>query len=195
MQKFEGRKKAIAIAFTAILTFLMVNTAYANATLRPPTVSTWNQGQIGNVVRGNNIQGLNAPGRPNAINLNDFHTDIWDRFVFNYTFTSGPDFRHVLGSPTYVSASQVRRDPAGMNVRRDKNVAYTPLPYGIFSAIVDTYISNPYFASWVNEQGGLPFVLENPHRIPYFDTLMLGINMFNISQEQESFLPPTSIGN
>jgi len=209
-----------------IIALLLTNpaTVYANSTIRNPnhqqhqthqrhpSVTTWNQGQQGNRVQGNTIHGLNADGRPNAINQNDHHTNVWDRFSHNYIFTSGPDFRHVLGSPTYVSAGQVRQDPATQNVRRDRNVAQMPLPYGIFSAIVETYHANPTFATWVNLHGGLPFVLENPNVLEQFDTMLLGINnldwqnpnpvnMFNVGQGQEpmimntSQMPPGSLGN
>jgi len=200
MQRIEKWRVAAAIMSAVLMVFYVNNTVYGNVAIRPPSVSTWNQGQIGNVVRDNNIHGLNAPGRPNSIGINDHHTNVWQRFTFNYNFVSGPDFGHVFGSSTQVSAGQVRQNPAWQNVRTDRNVAQAPLPYGVFSAIVATYNANPFFATWVNERGGLPFVLDNPNILAQFDTLGHGINApwqspgFS-NMEQGGFLPPTSIGN
>jgi len=155
-------------------------------------------------------------------NPNDHQTDVWDRFYYNYDFSPNIDYRYMFGQSTYINPNHLPSNPTTQNIRRDRHIADTPLPYGIFSAIIDTYHANILFATWVDEQGVLPFVLNNPNSIADFDTLFLGINnqdwlnpnplnIFNFGEGQDpirlntstiqssesqgsntGFLPPTS---
>jgi len=92
-------------------------------------------------------------GRSQPINFNDFHTDVWERFSFNYQFHSGPDYRMVLGRPTQTSI--VPRNPETENVRRNAGAAFNPPPAGAFSGAFDAERNNPFAIqsdpSWVRE--------------------------------------------
>lgn len=81
-----------------------------------------------------------AQGRSQPINVNDFHTDVWDRFSFNYQFSSGPDYRTVLGRATQTDI--VPRNPAMDNVRRNAGAAFNPPPAGFFSGDFPTERNN-----------------------------------------------------
>ena len=140
-------------------------------------------------------------GRTAPINVNDYHTSVWDRLSFNYQFTSGPNHRYDLGRPT-TFAGNVPHDVFTVNMRRDANVALFPPAYGIFSGNIPTAPSNPLFPQPVNPHFHAPWETHNPNVIPHFDTLQHGanlqpqgneFNMFNVSQG-EGFLPSTSIG-
>jgi len=148
----------------------------------------------------------NSNGRPDTVNINDHSTSVWNRFSYNYRFSSGADHRHIFGTPTHVSERMMmsRLNIMPQNIRSDRNVSAAPLPYGIFSAIIDTYNANPFFATWVNDNGGLSFVLDNPGVLAEFDTLGLGINNqdwlnpnpMNIQNFNGNggFMSPTSVG-
>jgi sortase A len=82
--------------------------------------------------------------RADTVNVNDYSTNDWDRFTFNYQFTSGPDYSSVLGKPTYTDA--VSTDTSNANIRRNKDVAFIPPNYGVFSGVFDTDPSNIYVA-------------------------------------------------
>jgi hypothetical protein len=145
------------------------------------------------------------PGRIQPVLENDFHTAQWDRFQFNYQFTSGTDHRFELGRPTTFNGF-VPVDISTVNVRRDSNVSLRPPLYGIFSGHLDTDPSNRFFPQPVNPNFHQPFVLESPNVDPRFDTLQMGANAqpignpMNMQQNVGSsagsgeFLPPTSIG-
>jgi sortase A len=66
----------------------------------------------------------------------------WDRFSENYQFSSGPDYSSELGRPT--STDAVSTDTSKANIRRNKDVAFIPPTYGVFSGVFDTEPSNIY---------------------------------------------------
>ena len=141
-------------------------------------------------------------GRTDTINENDFHTSAWDRFSFNYEFTSGNDHRFELGRPTTFSGF-VPVDVFTVNMRRDANVSLRPPRYGVFSGNFPTEPSNLFFQQPVNPHFHSAFTLNDPNLHPAFDTLQMGTNAqpigspMNMQQNvtTEGFLPPTSIGN
>jgi len=81
-------------------------------------------------------------GREDVPNINDYSTSSWDRFIYNYQFQSGVNYKEELGTPTQTDI--VPRNPEIENIRRDKNTAFIPPPYGYFSGEFDTERSNPY---------------------------------------------------
>ena len=83
-----------------------------------------------------------VPSRTDTVNVNDFSTNDWDRFWENYQFSSGPDYTSVLGRPTATDA--VSTDTSKANIRRNKDVAFIPPAYGVFSGVFDTEPSNIY---------------------------------------------------
>jgi len=142
-------------------------------------------------------------GRIDTVNENDFHTSQWDRFSFNYQFTSGSDHRFELGRPTTFNGF-VPVDVHSVNIRRDTNVSLRPPAYGIFSGHIPTAPSNHLFPQPVNPHFHQPFQLQDPNLNPRFDTLQHGVNAqpignpMNMHQNVSTgggFLPPTSVGN
>ena len=61
----------------------------------------------------------------------------------NYNFSSGADYGEVLGSPTSTD-NLVPTNPMTENVRRNKDAAHFPPPYGIFSGNIPTDPSSLY---------------------------------------------------
>ena len=147
------------------------------------------------------------PGRIQPINVNDHHTSQWDRFHFNYIFTSGMDYRSDLGRPTTFNGF-VPPNVHNVNFRRDANVSLRPPSHGIFSGNFATDPSNRFFQQPVNPHFHRPFELGNPNANANFDTLQMGVNApvgnqanwhntgipANSSSSSGGFLPPTSIG-
>jgi len=138
-------------------------------------------------------------GRNGIVNVNDFHTNSWDRFTFNYQFTSGSDHRFELGRPTTFNGF-VPIDVHTSNFRRDAQVSLLPPRYGVFSGHVPTAPSNNLFPQPVNPNFGHPTHLHSPNLNPRFDTLQQGVNSQPISNQMNvqnvgvgEFLPPTSI--
>ena len=64
-------------------------------------------------------------------------------FAYNYNFSSGADYGDALGRPTSTDAL-VQNDPMSENVRRNKDAAHNPPPYGIGSGDIPTDPSSPY---------------------------------------------------
>ena len=114
-------------------------------------------------------------GRTQPINENDFHTAAWDRFSFNYEFTSGADHRFDLGRPTTWNGD-VPTDIFSANIRRDRHVALVPPRYGIFSGYIPTFPRNNFFQQPVHPAFWLSPELENPNALAAFDTLRMGVN-------------------
>ena len=83
-----------------------------------------------------------ASSRTDTVNVNDYSTNDWDRFSENYQFSTGPDYSSELGRPT--STDAVSTDTSKANVRRNKDVAFIPPSYGVFSGVFDTERSNIY---------------------------------------------------
>lgn len=140
-------------------------------------------------------------GRIAPVNVNDHHTSQWDRFSFNYQFTSGSDHRFELGRPTGFDGF-VPVDVFSVNMRRDANVSFRPPSYGVFSGIIPTTQSNQLFPAPTNPHFHQPIHLSSPNLIPAFDTLQQGVNAepignpMNFQQNVSTgeFLPSTSIG-
>ena len=57
--------------------------------------------------------------------------------TYNYEFSSGADYGEVLGSPTSTD-NIVTQDPMTQNIRRNKDAAYYPPSYGVFSGDIPT---------------------------------------------------------
>ena len=138
-------------------------------------------------------------GRTQPIIENDFHTAAWDRFSFNYEFTSGADHRFELGRPTTWNGN-VPTDIFSANIRRDRHVSFVPPSYGVFSGHISTFPRNDFFPQPVHPAFWQPIELNNPNVIPSFDTLRMGVNApshgnpINIHHVgQQTFLPPTSL--
>ena len=64
-------------------------------------------------------------------------------YSYNYNFSSGADYGDALGRPTSTDAL-VQTDPMTENVRRNKDAAYNPPAYGVFSGNIPTDPSSPY---------------------------------------------------
>ena len=175
-------KKLIAVIFGAALCFILLTLTSITAYAAPP--HGFGTGQ----------------GRTDTVNEQDFHTSQWDRFNFNYQFTSGSDHRFELGRPTTFSGF-VPVDVFTVNMRRDANVSLRPPGYGIFSAQLPTPPASHLFAQPVNPHFHQPFQLQSPNLNPAFDTLQHGVNAqplgnpMNFQQNVSTgeFLPPTSI--
>lgn len=141
-----------------------------------------------------------ANGRTDTVNINDYSTDSWDRFSFNYQYNSGADYRYELGRPTTYTG-QVQANVYNANIRRDKNVSFTPPGYGVFSGNVATRQTNYLFTKPVNPAYAAFYPQSDPNAIPYYDTLRMGanapmrgnpMNMYNVGET--AVLPGTGIG-
>jgi len=72
----------------------------------------------------------------------------------DYSFETGGDTWGGFGGSTSTDAS-VTPDPMGDNVRRNKDAAYLPPPYGVFSGDIPTNLSSPYHDN-TRESGFVP---------------------------------------
>jgi len=84
-------------------------------------------------------------GRTDTVNESDYHTSNWHRFSYNYEFTSGPDASTTFGVPT--QTTQQGSNPLQDNVRRNKDVAFLPPSYGVFSGDIPTNPSSLFHSS------------------------------------------------
>jgi len=75
----------------------------------------------------------------------------------NYQFESGPDTKQIFGVPTQTDA--VPRNPELENVRRNKDAAFNPPPFGVFSGNIPTDPSSPYHD---NIRSGSALNVTNP---------------------------------
>jgi len=64
-------------------------------------------------------------------------------FAYNYDFGSGSDSRDTFGKATSTD-EPVSTDPMSQNERRNKDAAYNPPPYGVFSGDIPTDPSNQF---------------------------------------------------
>jgi len=138
-------------------------------------------------------------GREDIPNENDFHTAEWERFFFNYIFTSGPDHRVVLGQPTQFTGF-VPVDVFTANFRSDAMVSLWPPSYGIFSGNIPTDPTSWFFTQPLNPNFAFNMAWDCPNTLALFDTLMQGVNAQNNASDPFStntgngqWLPPTSI--
>jgi LPXTG-site transpeptidase (sortase) family protein len=110
-------------------------------------------------------------GRTDIPNNNDYFTDVWTRFFFNYLFHTGQDYREVFGNPT--STDIMPRNPDMDNIRRNKDAALMPPPFGMFSGEFPTDRSNIYITPDPQVYAWATSVLLN---LPTYDTMGMGIN-------------------
>lgn len=96
---------------------------------------------IGTAAYAANGQGLGY-GREDTVNVNDYSTDNGDRFSSNYQFASGTETKDEFGTPT--PTDEPARNPQLENVRRNKDAAYLPPAYGVFSGNIPTERSSLY---------------------------------------------------
>ena len=110
----------------------------------------------------------------------------------NQQFSSGPNYRHILGAPTPIDT--FNRDTSTSNIRRDvgsSNLA--PKAHHRFSGTVPTDRVNPLIR--INQPIN-PWQIQNPSVIPHFDTNAQGVNApqnQNQATQGSGFLTPTSI--
>ena len=64
-------------------------------------------------------------------------------YAFNYSFSSGTDSSGAFGRPTSIDAL-ASPDPMSENIRRNKDAAHFPPPYGVGSGNIPTDPSNLY---------------------------------------------------
>ncbi len=69
---------------------------------------------IGTTAYASNGQGMGY-GREDTVNVNDYSTDNWDRFSFNYQFASGMETKDDFGTPT--PTDEPARNPQLENMR------------------------------------------------------------------------------
>ena len=62
--------------------------------------------------------------------------------AYNYTFTSGPDNKKTFDKSTQTDVIPAQ-NPLSENIRRNKDAAYNPPLYGIFSGDIPTDQSSP----------------------------------------------------
>jgi sortase A len=63
--------------------------------------------------------------------------------AYNYIFESGADYSNALGNPTSTDEI-VAQNPEKENIRRNKDAAYLPPPFGVFSGDIPTDPSSLY---------------------------------------------------
>lgn len=162
-------KRFIAVMTSVFMILVSYNAVYANAESAP-------------------YYGFGTTnGRTDTININDYHTNSWERFVFNYLFESGGNYRYDLRQPTTYTGT-VPNDVYTVNVRRDKNVTFKPPSYGVFSGNVATTQTNylfeipldPAFANYLTQA-----FQTDPNIEARFDTLMQGVNAGNIGNPMD----------
>jgi len=183
VEKIIGNRKFVIVSFVTLLWLLLM--LATSVTVYAAPQHGFGTGQ----------------GRTDTVNENDFHTAAWDRFSFNYQFTSGSDHRFELGRPTTFNGF-VPVDVHTVNIRRDANVSLRPPSYGIFSGHFPTEPSNRFFPQPVNPHFHQPMHMHSPNLDPRFDTLQQGVNAqpignpMNMHQNVSGgeFLPSTSIG-
>ena len=132
-------------------------------------------------------------GCTGAVNANDFHTASWERFSFQYRFTSGASHSVTLGRPTTFHGF-VPVDAFTVNIRRDANVSLRPPSYGIFSAQLPTTPANPLFAQPVNPSFSIPVEVLTPIAAPRVETVQQSVSSQPVSNTPSSFAPPPSGG-
>jgi len=106
-------------------------------------------------------------------------------FAANYQFNSGPDYGNTFGQPTETDTAP--RDTSTENVRSNKDVAFMPLSYGVFSGEIDTEPSNPYVAQ---DKIQYADINANTASNPQYDTLANGVNG---AAADSGVLPSTSL--
>ena len=79
-----------------------------------------------------------------------FAADYGSNYNTSYSFGSGPDSGTTFGKPSGYD-EPARIDPLSTNERRDKNAAYLPPLYGVFSGDIPTNPSSLYHDNAVSD--------------------------------------------
>jgi sortase A len=126
------------------------------------------------------LAGLSVPAYANS------------NFTYNYNFSSGSDYGETLGKSTSTDAL-VQNDPMSENIRRNKDAAYNPPPYGVFSGNIPTdpssiYHDNsaPYSGYSGNSSAGVTYSDNAPSNTG-------GSVSPNTGSDYGGMLPPTSV--
>ena len=109
--------------------------------------------------------------------------------AYNYSFESGVDYSDVLGSPTSTD-NPVSPDPLDENTRRNKDAAYLPPPYGVFSGDIPTDPSSLYhdnYSPYNNNIGGVSYT-------PYNELPATSLSSSDILNTQPLYYADGSIG-
>jgi sortase A len=109
-------------------------------------------------------------------------------FTYNYSFSSGADYGDALGSPTSTDAL-VQTDPMSENIRRNKDAAYNPPIYGVFSGNIPTDPSSLYHDNSMPYSG---YSGNTAINIVYADTETGGSVLPVTGSDYGGMLPPTS---
>lgn len=107
----------------------------------------------------------------------------------DYTFSSGDDTWGEFGGATSVD-TPTRPDPLSTNQRRNKDAAYFPPPYGVFSGEIPTNPSSPYHNN-LPESRAIP----QAQNLPAVGNETYAPGSSNVSSNIDtpaSFLPTTS---
>lgn len=80
-----------------------------------------------------------------TVNINDYSTNNWERFTFNYQFETGEETKNDFGTPT--PTDETASNPQSENIRRNKDVSYFPPAYGVFSGDIPTEASSQYHSN------------------------------------------------
>lgn len=118
-------------------------------------------------------------GRTDSVGVNDYSTSSWDRFTYNYEFESGVNYKEELGKPT--TTDEVPRDRERENERRNKDVSFTPPPYGFMSGSFATEASNPYVTH--EPYNYIRDTTDYSIELAKYDTLQEGINSVGIENQ------------
>ena len=98
--------------------------------------------------------------------------------AYNYEFGSGPESREIFGKATSTD-EPVPLDTTMLNERRNKDAAYNPPPYGIFSGYIPTDQSSLYHSQtgidnggWITEGTAVQITASNENQISaiYYQT-------------------------
>ena len=108
-------------------------------------------------------------------------------FAYNYTFTSGPDSKTTFDKSTQTDAIPAQ-NPLSENIRRNKDAAYNPPPYGIFSGDIPTDPSSPY-----HTQDNSTVVSASSQGVTYSDYASGGGEMPPAFNHTDEILPSTSV--
>ncbi|MCL2775989.1 MAG: sortase [Oscillospiraceae bacterium] len=110
--------------------------------------------------------------------------------AYNYNFSSGADSATTFDKPTS-SDDPTPQNPLTENVRRNKDVAYNPPPYGIFGGDIATDPSSPYYT-----QDKSSAVATSSQAVTYSDYSSGNIaDIPPVSNLSDDILPSTSVYN
>ena len=109
-------------------------------------------------------------------------------FAYNYNFETGVDYGETLGKPTSTDVIVIQ-SPGTDNVRRNKDAAYNPPPYGVYSGDIPTDQSSPYHDNSAPNSG----TGNSSGGVSYSSYETGGSVSPNTGTDYGGMLPPTSI--